>query len=464
MYIVEDTRTNMKKLFKTTVAVLCLFGIVHQIQAQDNHYAWMQYGSRNSILFNAGMSRFEDQSAVIINPATLAEAKSSSFNFNTNMVGFNNITFKDGLGKGFTVKNSNLNVLPSMASGVFKPKNAKKNMTFGYALYHANTDKLSFSDRTESKLNLVNNVESPGNENYLAQYSLDNRLDEFTTAIGLGWQVSEHINIGLSQSFLYRSMESRESFAAYAIPDPNSGATIDLVGVITSPTLGIFGSGKILADYALSNYRLSQDPSVKRRSFLANGQIEDIKAKYKYPLNVALGASRAFSHCRLYGSVSWYAAISNYTVMDPGTASFVQPPTPDNVFLTTTALSVRSANRTVVNASIAADIELKNSRLLMSFRNDQHYTDFDPNAKGNDLAVKKWDNWHFTIGNQREFKSSALTLGLRFNYGINSDFPQPASFENPTEGNLLQGTRGKGTMVSKGIQLLLSYSFSLGNK
>lgn len=108
------------------------------------------------------MSRFEDQSAVIINRATLAEAKSSSFNFNTNVVGFNNITFKDGLGQGFTVKNSNLNVLPSMASGVFKPKGAKRNMTFGYALYHANTDNLNFSDRTERKLNLVNEVESPG--------------------------------------------------------------------------------------------------------------------------------------------------------------------------------------------------------------------------------------------------------------------------------------------------------------
>jgi hypothetical protein len=496
MYIVEDTRTNMKKLFKRTITVLFLFGIVHHIQAQDNHYAWMQYGSRNSILFNAGISRFEDQSAVIMNPATLAEAKSSSFNFNTNMVGLNNITFKDGLGQGFTVKNSNLNVLPSMASGVFKPKNVKKNMTFGYALYHANTDNLNFSDRTERKLNLVNDIESPGEENYLAQYSLDNRLDEFTTVIGLGWQASEHINIGLSQSFLYRSMESRESFAAYAIPDPNAGATIDLVGanldyyakytalsaftklgftyktskwdlglVITSPTLGIFGSGKILADYALSNYRLSQDPNVKRRSFLANGEIEDIKAKYKHPLNVALGASRAFKTWRIYGSVSWYAAINSYTVMDPGKASFVQPPTPDNVFLTSVALSVRSANRTVVNASIAADIELKkNSRLLMSFRNDQHYTDFEPDAAGNDLAIKKWDNWHFTIGNQREFKSSALTLGLRFNYGVNKDFPQPASFEDPTEGNLLQGTRGKGTIVSTGIQLLLSYSFNLGNK
>jgi hypothetical protein len=93
MYIVEDTRTNMKKLVKGTITVLFLFGIVHHIQAQDNHYAWMQYGSRNSILFNAGISRFEDQSAVIMNPATLAEAKSSSFNFNTNMVGLNNITF-----------------------------------------------------------------------------------------------------------------------------------------------------------------------------------------------------------------------------------------------------------------------------------------------------------------------------------------------------------------------------------
>jgi hypothetical protein len=454
----------------------------------------MQYGSRNSILFNAGISRFEDQSAVIMNPATLTEAQTSSFNFNTNMVGFNNIKFKDGLGQGFTITNSNLNVLPSMASGVFKPKSSRKGLTLGYALYHANTDNLKFSDRTENKLNLINDVESPGNEFYLAQYSLNNSLDEFTAVAGIGWQASEHLNIGVSQSFLYRSVESRESFAAYAITDPAANASVDLAGanldyyarynamstytklgityragkwdlglVLTAPTLHMFGSGEILADYALTNYRLSNDINVKRRSFLANGQIEDLKAKYKYPLSVALGVSRAFTSWRIYGSFSWHSAIKRYTVMDPGQASFVQPPSADNILLTSQILSVWGANKAVFNASIAADIALKkNNRLLMSFRNDQHYVDYNPAEEGNNLAVKLWDNWHFTIGNQREFKASALTVGLRFNYGVNTDFPQPASFEDPTEGNLLQGNRGRGTITSKGIQLLLSYSFNLG--
>lgn len=484
----------MKSIRSTIALWAASLAFFTSARAQDNHYAWMQYGSRNSILFNAGISRFEDQSAVIMNPATLTEAKTSSFNFNTNMVGFNTIKFKDGLGQGFTISNSNLNVLPSMASGVFKPKNSRKGLTVGYALYHANTDNLKFADRTENTLNLINDTESPGNEFYLAQYLLNNRLDEFTAVAGIGWQASEHLHIGVSQSFLYRSVESRESFAAYAIADPASNASIDLAGanldyyarynalstytklgltyragkwdlglVITAPTLHMFGSGEILADYALTNYRLSQDLNVKRRSFIANGQIEDLKAKYKYPLSVALGVSRAFNSWRIYGSLSWYSAIKRYIVMDPGQASFVLPPSSDNILLTSEILNVWSANRSVVNASIAADIALKtNNRLLMSFRNDQHYVDYNPKQGGNNLAVKMWDNWHFTIGNQREFKASALTVGLRFNYGINTDFPQPASFEDPTEGNLLQGNRGRGTITSKGIQLLVSYSFNLG--
>ena len=461
--------------------------------AQDNHYAWMQYGSRNSILYNAGVSKFEDQSAVIINPATLSQAKSSSFNFNSNVVAFNNIKFKNGLGQDFNITSSNFNVLPSMASGIYKPKNAEKNLVIGYALYHANTDNLDISDRTESRLNLINETESPGVENYLAQYTLDNRMNEFTVVAGVGWNLSEKFSIGISQSFTYRDVESREKFAAYVVVDPDTGASLDLTGsnlnynaeynalmtytklgfnytgekwdlglVISSPTLGIFGSGNILADYSLTNFRLDTNLNVRRRSFLANGQIEDIKAKYKYPLSVTLGGSRQVDNVRLYGAVSWYSALKQYTVMDPGTASFVQPPSADNVLITSKILSVWSSNKTVVNASIAADWELKSqNHLLFSFRNDQHYAEIEPEASGNNLAKKIWNNWHLIVGNQREFKSSALAVGLGFNYGVNNDFPQPASFQDPTEGNLLQGKRGKGVVKSIGVQLLLSYSFTL---
>jgi hypothetical protein len=104
----------MKWFSLSQVTMVLMMLSVLSLEAQDNHYAWSQYGSRNSILYDANMSRFEDQSAVIVNPATLAEAKQSSFNFNTNAIGFHNIKFKNGLGEGFTITSNNINIFPAM--------------------------------------------------------------------------------------------------------------------------------------------------------------------------------------------------------------------------------------------------------------------------------------------------------------------------------------------------------------
>ncbi|HSF46476.1 MAG TPA: hypothetical protein VLA58_10720 [Chitinophagaceae bacterium] len=479
--------------FTTLLVSLVAYASVH---AQDNHYSWMQYGSRNSILYNAGLSRFEDQSAVIMNPATLAEALQSSFNFNTNVISFNRIRFEDGLGKGFAVKNDNLNVLPSMASGVMKPKDPSKKWTLGYALYHSNTDKLDFSDRSERREDLLPEAEGPGEENYLAQYNLENKIDEFTGVIGMGWKLGEHWAIGVSQSFTYRYQDYREAFGAYVITDPVLNAPVDLVGsnqdytikyntlftstkmgftykgkkwdlglTVSSPTLRIMGSGKILADYSLTNVRIGADLTIPRTNFLANGQIEDIKAKYKYPISVSLGASRVIGNLRLYGGVQWYGAIKEYTVLDPGDAAFIQPPSANNVLYTSQLLRSWSSNKSLINGSIAIDWALKPANhLLFSFRTDNHYASFNPDVEGNNLAVKQWNNYHLTIGNQREFKTSVWLVGFRFNYGVNNAFPQPVSFNDPSEGNFLQGNRNTGRIKSTGIQLMLSYTFKFGHK
>ena len=183
--------------FRHALTAVVMFLLLHAIAlAQDNHYSSMQFGSRNSVLYNAGLSGFEDQSAVILNPATLSAATTSSFNFNTNAVGFNNIQFKDGLGKGFTVRNSNINILPSMASGVIKPKNLGGSFVLGYALYHSNTDNLDFANRAELKTDIINNTESPGSENYLAKYYLNTKFDEVSTVIGAGWRIGKHVSLG----------------------------------------------------------------------------------------------------------------------------------------------------------------------------------------------------------------------------------------------------------------------------
>ena len=118
--------------------------------SQDNHYQYLQMGSKNSIVANAGLSRFEDQSAVIVNPATLSYATGSSFSFNTTAMGISNINFKNGLGQGYDIKYGNLNILPNMAVGVLKPKKNEKDWVMGYGIYHRMNDKLRFTDRQQA--------------------------------------------------------------------------------------------------------------------------------------------------------------------------------------------------------------------------------------------------------------------------------------------------------------------------
>lgn len=464
------------------------------LHAQDNHYSWMQFGSRNSILNNANLSGFEDQSAVIINPATLSAATQSSFNFSTNAVGFNNIKFENGLGEGFTVKNSNLTILPSLAAGVIKPRKSKKNMVIGYALYTSNTDLLNFSDRVESRVDLINETESPGDENYLAQYNINTNLDELSIVGGVGWDISEGLSIGISQNFIYRTHEYGQKFSAYAIPDPGSGATVDLTGTnydyftrysklitftkiglttrlkswnigltVATPTLGIMGTGYILADLSLTNVRLDEDLNAPRRNFLANGEFEKLKAVYKYPVNAALGISRAFGKVTLYGGLTWFGNINAYDILSPGDAAFIQPPSDDNVLYTSQLLNLWSVNQTVINGSLAADWMIREDyHLLFSFRTDAYYNDFDKEIDGFNPAIKQWDNYHITIGTQRTFGWSEWVVGLRYNYAKRDDYPQPISFTDPSEDNFFRGDIETGTITSNGFQLMLSYTFTFG--
>jgi hypothetical protein len=466
------------------------------ILAQDNHYGWMQYGSRNSVLYNAGLSRFEDQAAVIMNPATLSQATGSSFNFNSNAFGFNLINFKDGLGKGFTVKNSNINILPSMASGVLKPKKDDKDFVLGYSLYHSTNDNLKFVDRAEFKADIINNTESPGMENYLSQYYLNTKVDEVSTVLGAGWNIGKKLALGVSQTFVYRSQNYREDFTANVLPDKNTGATVDWVGttysidasyykimtytkigltavldkwnlglVLSTPTFGIMGKGEEMANLSLVNVRLQGNQTGPRKSYLANGRFEKLKATYKQPLSLQFGASRKFGNVIWYGGLSWYAGVKEYEIMTPGAAPFLQPSTAENVLYTENVLRIWDKKRSVINASIAADWIIRpDYHLLFSVRNDGHNAVLDRSIPGFSLPKKIWNNYHITAGTQRDFRNSSWVVGLRLNTGGSKDYPQPISFADPSEGNLIQGVRKTGQINSTGLQLLLSYTFRFANK
>jgi hypothetical protein len=490
------TKTGkMKRLF-LLVSKLIVFSLVMPFlsEAQDNHYSWKQFGARNSVLYNAGLSRFEDQAAVILNPATLSSAANSSFNFNTNAIGFNIINFENGLGQGFNLTNSNLAVLPAMAAGVVKPWKRQKDWVLGYALYHRNSDILNFTDRTETKKDVISESESPGAENYLSQYHLNTAMDEVSIVAGLGWKISPKISFGFSQTFTHRSQEYIENFSANAIPDLNTGATVDWVGTsyniffqffkifthtkigltgkfgkwdlgltLTTPALGIMGNGEMNADLSLINVRLGKDTTSARRNFLANGRFEDLKVNYKLPLSISFGASRQFGKVIMYGAIDWHSAIKKYAILNPGDASFIQPSTSENVLYTEQLLTVWEARRTVFNGSVAADWVISpDNHILFSFRSDNFYTNVRQDEEGFSIPKKAWNNYHATIGTQRDFGNSEWVIGIRLNRGARNDYPQPFSFTDPTEDNFFQGERKTGRITSTGIQLLISYTFKFG--
>ncbi len=475
------------------LSIFCMM-IHFTSNAQDNHYSWMQFGARNSILYNSGLSRFEDQAAVVLNPATLSSAANSSFNFNTNAIGFNRINFTNGLGQGFNLTNSNLAVLPDMAAGVLKPWKRQKDWVLGYSIYQRNFDNLNFTDRTETKKDIIRESESPGAENYISQYHLNTKMNENSIVAGLGWKISPKLSFGFSQTFTFRSQEYIENFSANVIPDLNTGATVDLVSTdynfffqfykifthtkigltgkfgkwdlgltLTTPALGLMGKGEMNADLSLVNVRLIQDTTGTRRNFLANGRFEDLKVKYKMPLSMSFGASRQFGKVIMYGAVDWHSAVNKYAILSPGDASFIQPSTSENVLYTKQLLTVWEARRTVFNGSVAGDWVISpDNHILFSFRTDNFYNNDLAEEEGFTIPKKVWNNYHITIGTQRDFGNSEWVIGLRLNRGGRNDYPQPFSFTDPTEDNFFQGERKTGRITSTGLQLLLSYTFKFG--
>jgi hypothetical protein len=50
-------------------------------------------------------------------------------------------------------------------------------------------------------------------------------------------------------------------------------------------------------------------------------------------------------------------------------------------------------------------------------------------------------------------------FGLRYSFGGKDDAKQPYSFDDPTEGNYLQGDRQTGKLTATSFQLMISYAF-----
>jgi long-subunit fatty acid transport protein len=461
-------------------------------KAQDNHYDFYSLGVRTSLLNGAGIARQEDEMSVYYNPAHLGTATKSSLSFNSAAFSFQNIKFEDVLGDNYTIKTSGGRFLPSVIAGIIKLKENQNDWSIGYAIIHRNFDKLKLNSRTEETLNVINDAESPGNEEYIGAFNRYGDLDDVAVIGGVGYKLNEHWSIGTSLMFNYRSHIYREDFNATLIPTNGLNGELEFlstkgdfgaeynqlaaqlklgvaythknfdIGIsVTTPSVKIFGKGDISAEYSFVNYRPEDQPNVPRQSLIASARVEDIKSKFKYPLQVSVGASTKIKNVRLYAAGNFYSSIDEYSVMDPDQVPFVRPTSSDNLWASEAFLRIWDKHKSVINTALAFDWDInKTFSLLGSFRSDRGYASVDEinEYDGRQIYAKFWNNRHFIGGLEGAWGRFNIIAGIQYSHGSNDQYPQPINLKNPQEDGLLLGEGGYGAVKMHGLSLLLSYS------
>jgi len=462
------------------------------INAQDNHYEALQLGAKNSILSGATISKWQDPTAVFQNPATLSQTVGNSISFNTAAFTLYKAKLESKLGEKYTLKSSSTRFLPSLVGGDFRPNKGNSNWVWGYAIYHRNRDNLRFTNRIENTQNIIDDVESPGNEDYVGQSAHETEFDETAGVFGFGKKLNDRWSFGVSFNGIFRNQTYRHAFTGNAITDTANHPTIDLVSsnsdidvtynkalmqlkfglayqnngwniglTLTTPSVGIFGSGEIVADMSLTNIKLPQN--TERRNYVASTRLVKMKTTFKYPLSVAGGITRQFKKIQLSAAATWYAPISKYVMLDPGDAVFIRPASDQNVLATKNFLQVWSVNNSVVNVSFSADWILKsNLHALFGYALDQAYSEDKPEEPGFQLAAKFWDLTHVNVGIQFIRDKANWIIGFQSAFGKNSNYLQPRSLDGPTEENFLQGHPNRGIINYTSTGIIISYSLKFG--
>ncbi len=477
----------MKARFTT---ILLALGVFFPAAAQDNHYEGLLMGSKNAILSGAAVSKWLDQTAVVVNAATMMSAQEQGFTFNSTAGSYDKIYISDAFGEGLDLSSDDFYLYPGLvAADLPVLKNQQKNR-LGIAIFSRLADRTRFAGNTTGVQNIVNDAEAPGAETYLGQYVLDIELKETTGALAWSRRISDHLSTGLTLMAIFRNHRYREGFDINILPQPENNPAVDLVSVesdislkmnvnmaqlrgslawnqgpwsaglvLTLPSIRLWSSGNMLAEASLVNIKPAPDST--RNSYFLSVHQEKQRPVFKYPMSVTAGVSRQVDNAVLYVACSWYSALDRYVVMAPANEPILYPPNAENIAYSKQALEVWSSNRSLFNLLFSTEWNAKpNLAVMGGFRTDLHYAQFpDPEPAGFQLPKKIWNRYHVNVGVALQNKFSRWIIGFEGTWGGAEDYRQPFSFDGISDIPPFEGKAGNSDVRQFGLTGNISFLF-----
>ncbi|WPR77867.1 hypothetical protein [Algoriphagus sp. NG3] len=477
-------KRNPSFLYRCGLCLVICFSLL-PTYAQDTHHWNNQFGNRAALLGGAVLTDTIDNAGVFYNPGNLGFLDTASISINSNFYGLDNINIQNALGREADYRGLQFNTVPLLISGSvsLSPK-----WKLSYGLLTPVSFKFNGNARLVEIDDWIQGDISPGDEELVAESSLNTRLQETTLVLGMGRKINSHWGLGLSLINTLRTTDFTTGFSAktlsngedYFMVSRTQSTYVNYFSVrsalkagvnyqnklyglgftITSPGVNLMGNGTVSKDITINNLYI--DRLNRRGTAFASDRQEKLKARFKAPLEISAGGHVQLGKGVVHLNITHFGGIDTYQVIkaDPGT--FIRPGGDEAGLGSDKFLNVETAMKAVTNFGLGYEMPLKaNVKLLGSFRTDFSY--FDENTYLSQQIVTEltqWDIYHFTAGTIINKSRSSLTLGLVLSYGSTDEYLQKGNFSNATIDEPLEGALTITKAKYTNFGLLIGYSFN----
>ncbi|MCW8806059.1 MAG: hypothetical protein OQK56_06315 [Ignavibacteriaceae bacterium] len=412
---------NLKFKILLAVSYILLFTI--SINAQENNYWNIQYGTRSTLLGGAVIGSVSDLSATYYNPGAIALFPDVKFILSAQVYQLNNYKVKNGAGEGRDLEYSS--IVPSPSFVAFNINfDFLGNDRLAVSILTRQNTKVEFSTRIIDSIDVIES--SPGKENFAGGLNYNKDFNDVWGGITYSTKISEVFGLGFTGYFAYKTYTNSNQIILEALKTDGdiasytniynykynnlrtllkAGIGINLspltIGItVTSPSANIFGSGSVGRHLFVSG--------IDTNRFESNYQ-DDVKSEYKTSWSAGFGAAYRLGAFKFHFSAEWYDAVSKFYILD--TEPYLSQSSGE--FLTD---DLTYQAKSITNYGIGVDYYAADSLTFSaSFVSD--YSSKSDAIQLNQPQTLGINLFHISAGSSFRVWKSELTIGLVYTYG-----------------------------------------------